>query len=95
MVRDRPTTLWILQRLGKEGARAARLAPHGIEVDIAHNGSVVLTRVFETDNEALGWADEKRSARVAQGGTRCRSIQPGPTRSGSPDGATPNVERRT
>jgi hypothetical protein len=66
-VRDEPTTLWILQRLGKEVACAVRLAPHGIEVDIAHNGSVVLTRVFETVDEALGWADEKRSARLAQG----------------------------
>jgi hypothetical protein len=66
-VRDQPTTLWILQRLGKEVACAVRLAPHGIEVDIAHNGSVILTRVFETDDEALGWADEKRIARVAQG----------------------------
>jgi hypothetical protein len=66
-VRDRPTTLWVLQRLGKEVACAVRLVPHGIEVDIAHNGSVVLTRVFESDDEALGWADEKRNARVAQG----------------------------
>ena len=66
-MRDRPTTLWILQRLGKEVACAVRLAPHGIEVDIAHNGSVILTRVFETDDEALGWADEKRNARLAQG----------------------------
>jgi len=36
-------------------------------VDIAHGGSVVLTRVFETDDEALAWAREKRHAREAQG----------------------------
>ena len=76
-MRDRPTTLWILKRLGKEVACAVRLAPHGIEVDIAHNGSVVLTRVFETDDEALGWADEKRSARVAQGWSQVQ-IDPTP-----------------
>jgi hypothetical protein len=76
-VRDLPTTLWILQRLGKEVACAVRLAPHGIEVDIAHNGSVVLTRVFESDDEALGWADEKRNARVAQGWSAVQ-IDPSP-----------------
>ena len=56
-----------MQRQGKEVACLVRLAPHGIEIDIAHNGTIVLTRVFETDVEALAWADEKRTARVAQG----------------------------
>src|SRR5207248_382710 len=32
-----------------------------------HGGTVVLTRVFETDDEALAWAREKRNAREAQG----------------------------
>ena len=59
--------MWTLQRQGKEVACLVRLAPHGIEIDIAHNGTIVLTRVFETDVEALAWADEKRTARVAQG----------------------------
>ena len=44
-----------------------RLMPYGIEVDIVRNGKVVLTRVFETDQEALGWAQGKRSARESEG----------------------------
>lgn len=56
-----------MQRDGREVTCAARLVPYGIELDIAHDGTVVLTRVFETDSEALAWAEEKRAARVSQG----------------------------
>ena len=41
--------------------------PYGIEVDLARNGKVVLTRVFETDDEALVWAHGKRVARESEG----------------------------
>ena len=41
--------------------------PYGIEVDIVRGGSVVLTRTFETDDEALAWAATKRAAREAEG----------------------------
>ena len=43
--------------------------PYGIEIDIVRAGSVVLTRTFETDDEALAWAGGKRAAREAQGWT--------------------------
>lgn len=66
-MQDRPTTLWAVQREGKEVVCAVRLAPYGIELDIAHDGTVVLTRVFGTDTEALAWSEEKRAARHAQG----------------------------
>jgi hypothetical protein len=66
-VQDQPTVLWKLRREGDEVACQVRLVPYGIEVDIAHGGTVVLTRVFETDDEALAWAREKRNAREAQG----------------------------
>lgn len=66
-MQDRPTTLWTVQRDGKEVSCAARLAPYGIELDIAHDGTVVLTRVFESDTEALAWAEEKRASRTSQG----------------------------
>lgn len=66
-VDDVPTTLWKLRRAGLEVACQVRLVPYGIEVDIAHGGRVVVTRSFETDEEALRWADEKRVAREAQG----------------------------
>ena len=43
--------------------------PYGIEVDIVRGGAVVLTRTFETDDEALAWAGGKRAAREAEGWT--------------------------
>jgi hypothetical protein len=66
-VQDQPTTLWKAARDGDEVACLVRLMPYGIEVDIAKNGKVVLTRVFETDQEALGWAEGKRTARESDG----------------------------
>jgi hypothetical protein len=66
-VHDEPTTLWTVRRENEEVACQVRLVPYGIEVDIAHSGTVVLTRVFETDDEALAWASVKRAAREAQG----------------------------
>jgi hypothetical protein len=61
--------LWKLRRDDEEVACQVRLVPYGIEIDIAHGGTVVLTRVFETDDEALTWARDKRLAREAQGWT--------------------------
>jgi hypothetical protein len=66
-LKDRPTALWKLQRDSREIDCLVRLMPYGIEVDIAHDGAVVLTRVFETDDEALEWAGRKRAAREAEG----------------------------
>jgi len=66
-VQDRPTELWSLRREGREVACLARLAPYGIEIDIAYDGAPVVTRVFETGEEALAWADKTRADRVARG----------------------------
>lgn len=66
-MKDVSTTLWRLRRDDSEVSCLVRLVPYGIEVDIAHGPTVVLTRVFETDAEALAWAGEKRDAREAQG----------------------------
>ena len=41
--------------------------PYGIEIDVVRDGKVILTRTFETDAEALEWADGKRAAREAEG----------------------------
>ena len=64
---DKPTILWKVGREDQEVSCQVRLVPYGIEVDIARSGTVVLTRVFETDEEALAWAGQKRAAREAQG----------------------------
>ncbi len=45
----------------------ARLVPYGIEIDIAYDGAPVATRVFETGEEALGWAAKTRADREARG----------------------------
>lgn len=71
---DQPTTLWTLRREEREVACLVRLVPYGIEVDIAHDGTVVLTRTFETGDEALAWAADKRAAREAHG---WRAVPPG------------------
>jgi hypothetical protein len=66
-VNDQATILWKLQRSDREVACLVRLMPYGIEIDIAHDGAVVLTRAFEGDQEALAWAAQKRAAREAEG----------------------------
>jgi hypothetical protein len=66
-VQDQPSTLWKLRRDDAEVECRARLMPYGIEVDIVRAGAVVLTRTFETDDEALAWAGGKRAARESEG----------------------------
>ena len=67
---DQPTTLWALRREGRQVACLARLVSYGIEIDIAYDGEAVVTRTFETGDEALAWADRKRAEREAQGWSR-------------------------
>ena len=64
---DQPTTLWSLRREGREVACLARLVPYGIEIDIAYDGTTIVTRVFETGEDALEWADRSRTDREARG----------------------------
>jgi hypothetical protein len=67
MIEDTPTILWTLHREGREATCRARLAPYGIEIDLTSDGEAVVTRVFETGEEALAWADKKRVDRELQG----------------------------
>jgi hypothetical protein len=64
---DQPTCLWTLHREGRRVACLARLVPYGIEIDIAYDGAPIVTRVFETGEEALGWVAKTRSDREARG----------------------------
>ena len=70
---DQPTTLWKLRRDDEAVACQVRLVPYGIEVDIVHDGTVILTRAFETGDEAYAWAAGKLASREAQGWER---VQP-------------------
>ena len=64
---DQPTRLWALEREGREVSCDVKLVPYGIEITLAHDGEAVVTRVFETGEEALGWAERKRGDREAAG----------------------------
>ena len=64
---DQPTTLWSLERDGHTLLCRAKLAPYGIEIDLASDGESVVTRVFGTGEEALAWAEKKRGDREAAG----------------------------
>jgi hypothetical protein len=64
---DQPTCLWTLRREGREVVCLVRLVPYGIEIDIAHDGAPIATRVFETGEEALAWAARTRADREARG----------------------------
>jgi len=64
---DQHTTLWSLEREGHTLSCRAKLAPYGIEIDLASDGESVVTRVFETGEEALAWAQKKRGDREAAG----------------------------
>ena len=64
---DSGTHLWTLHRAGRKVECLVRLAPHGIEIDIAYDDRPVATRVFETGEEALAWADKTRADRRARG----------------------------
>jgi hypothetical protein len=68
-VDNQPTCLWTLHRDGRKVACLVRLAPYGIEIDISYDDTPVITRVFETGDEALAWADKKRADRQASGWT--------------------------
>jgi hypothetical protein len=64
---DQPTCLWTLRRDGREVACLARLMPYGIEIDISYDGSPIATRVFETGEEAMAWANSTRADRIGRG----------------------------
>jgi hypothetical protein len=69
MTSDDPSVLWTLAKDGRTMAGQVRLVPYGIEIDILRDGAVLVTRTFESGDEALVWAEEKRAARVRDGWT--------------------------
>lgn len=64
---EHASTLWVLSREGRQVSCLVRLTPWGIEIDLARDGTVVVTRAFEHEEEALAWAEAKRTARAAEG----------------------------
>ena len=70
---DQPTHLWTLRRQGREVACLVKLVPDGIEIHIAYDGAAVMTRVFDTGDEALAWAAKTRAERERARGWHGRS----------------------
>jgi hypothetical protein len=68
-VADHPTLLWKLERESRIIECRVRLVPYGIEIDIARDGVVILTRAFDGERDALEWAERKRAARITEGWT--------------------------
>jgi hypothetical protein len=66
---DAGTVLWTMTRGDRTVACQVRLVPYGIEVDILYDDRVTATRTFDTDTDALAWAEKKRAAREASGWT--------------------------
>jgi len=66
-VDDPGTCLWTLRREDREVACVVRLVPCGVEIDIAYDGSPVVTRAFDTGDEALEWSERTRIDRRARG----------------------------
>ena len=64
---DPGACLWTLRREGREVTCVVRLVPYGIEIDIAYDGAPVVTRAFETGDEALQWAEQTRDDRRTRG----------------------------
>jgi hypothetical protein len=64
---DQPTVLWSLVRDGHKTSCQVKLVPYGIEIDLTSDGEAVVTRVFETGEEAMAWAEKKRRDREAAG----------------------------
>ena len=64
---DEPTMLWSLELDGRVASCQATLVPYGIEIHLAYDGETTVTRVFETGDEALAWAEKKRGDREAAG----------------------------
>jgi hypothetical protein len=73
VIKDVPTPIWTLRRHDSEMACLARLTPDGIEIDLTSDGDLIVTRSFDTGEEALAWAERRRAARIAQGWQQLRA----------------------
>jgi hypothetical protein len=52
--------VWTLHRQGKVASCDVRFVPLRSEVRMLRNGSLLMSRIFPTGDEALTWAEEER-----------------------------------
>jgi hypothetical protein len=61
------STLWVLHQSGKTASCEVASVPLGIEVRIFRNRSLLTSRTFLTEAEALAWAEEERDDLIGRG----------------------------
>ena len=61
---------WTLHREGKAASCELRFVPLGSEVRMLRNGSLLMSRIFFSDAEALAWAEEERERMTREGSKR-------------------------
>ena len=62
-----PSTLWTPHLDGKVASCELRFVPIGTEVRMFRNGSPLMSRIFSSGDEALGWAKEEYQRMVGAG----------------------------
>jgi hypothetical protein len=62
-----PSTLCTLHFDGKVASCDVRFVPLGSEVRMLRNDSVLMSRIFESGEEALVWAEEQRGRLLNSG----------------------------
>ena len=55
-----PSSLWTLHRNGKVASCELRFVPLGHEVRMLRNGSLLMSRIFPTEDEAPAWAEDEQ-----------------------------------
>lgn len=61
------STLWVLHKNGKTASCEVAPVPLGIEVRVFRNRSLLTSRTFLTEAEALAWAEEERDDLIGRG----------------------------
>ncbi len=62
-----PSTLWSLIREDRVAACEVRFVPNGVEVRVLRNGTLLLSQVFPSGDDALAFADAEKERMLASG----------------------------
>ena len=57
-----PTLLWTLHKPAKVATAEVRFVPNGVQITRLINGSILMSRIFQTGEEALAWAEEEKGS---------------------------------
>jgi hypothetical protein len=62
-----PSILWTLHREGKIASCEVRFVPNGVDVRVLRNGTLLLSQVFPSGDEALAFAEAERERTLRSG----------------------------